>query len=398
MAVGYRFPILNSDGSPSDTIVDMDDMFVSADTFYEKGLYAWGEGTNGVLGDGTTASKSSPVQIGTLTNWKQVSAGSVILAVKIDGTLWAWGDGTRHGALGDSTIVSKSSPVQIGTLTNWKQVAAGSEDNSAAIKTDGTLWTWGEGSNGALGDSTIVSKSSPVQIGLLTNWKQVASGARFAAAIKTDGTLWAWGRNSNGQIGDNTTIDKSSPVQVGLLTDWKQVDVGHERAGQGFTLAVKTDGTLWAWGDGSSGALGDGTTASKSSPVQIGLLTNWKQVAGGIESSAAIKTDGTLWTWGDNAAGQLGDGTRINRSSPVQIGLLTNWKQVSGGGDGTSREFKVALKNDGTLWTWGNNEAGQLGDGTTASKSSPVQIGTLTNWKQFDAGWESSQAISSSDY
>ena len=193
------------------------------------------------------------------------------------------------------------------------------------------LWTWGRNNLGQLGDNTAVSKSSPVQtIAAGTNWKQVSSGFIHTAAIKTDGTLWLWGKNNIGQLGDNTAVTKSSPVQtIAAGTNWKLVSCGSNH-----TAAIKTDGTLWLWGYNSYGQLGDNTIVNKSSPVQtIAGGTNWKQVSsGGSKHIAAIKTDGTLWTWGSNIFGQLGDNTAVSKSSPVQtISGGTNWKLVSGG-------------------------------------------------------------------
>ena len=192
------------------------------------------------------------------------------------------------------------------------------------------LWLWGENSYGALGDNTSASKSSPVQtISGGTNWKQVACGAIHTAAIKTDGTLWTWGYNYYGALGDNTTTSKSSPVQtIAAGTNWKQVSCGYYH-----TAAIKTDGTLWTWGYNYYGQLGNNTTGHKSSPVQtIAGGTNWTQVSCGSSHTAAIKTDGTLWIWGRNNSGQLGDNTTTNKSSPVQtLSGGTNWKQVAGG-------------------------------------------------------------------
>ncbi len=354
------------------------------------GLWTWGYNLYGRLGDNTTTDKSSPVQtIAGGTNWKQVASGSShTAAIKTDGTLWSWGYNAA-GNLGDNTAISKSSPVQTVTGgTNWRQVSGGSY-YTAAIKTDGTLWTWGSNGFGNLGDNTTTNKSSPVQtIAGGTTWRQVATGSSHTAAIKTDGTLWLWGVNPYGGLGDNTSVNKSSPVQtVAAGTNWRQVACGTDH-----TAAVKTDGTLWAWGYNSTGQLGDNTSVNKSSPVQtIAGGTNWRQVACGANHTAAIKTDGTLWLWGWDSNGQLGDNTTASKSSPVQtVTGGTNWRQVSCG----SANHTAAIKTDGTLWTWGYNSFGNLGDNTTTNKSSPIQ--TITggnNWKQVACGGNHSTAI-----
>jgi alpha-tubulin suppressor-like RCC1 family protein len=198
-----------------------------------------------------------------------------------------------------------------------------------------TLLTWGSGTGGQLGDNTIISRSTPVTtFAGGTNWKQVGGGGYHTAAIKTDGTLWSWGSNNFGQLGDNTATQRNTPVTTFAGgTNWKQVAGGYNH-----TAAVKTDGTLWTWGLNTSGQLGDNTTITKSTPVTtFAGGTNWKQVAGGYIHTAAIKTDGTLWTWGRNSSGQLGDNTNINRSTPVTtFAGGTNWKQVAGGNNHTA--------------------------------------------------------------
>jgi alpha-tubulin suppressor-like RCC1 family protein len=362
-------------------------------------LMTWGANAVGMLGDNTITNRSSPVQTITYSaNWKQVSCGYNISGVKTDGTLWVWGY-NLSGGLGDNTSTLRSSPVQtVAGGTNWKQVAC-SQYNMAAVKTDGTLWCWGYNAYGQLGDNTIANspwgKSSPVQtIAFGTNWKQVSCGNAHCAAIKTDGTLWTWGRNNLGQLGDNTSTHRSSPVQtIAFGTNWKQVSCGWVH-----TAAVKQDGTLWTFGSNANpyGQLGDNTITNRSSPVQtVTGGTNWKQVACGYYHTAAIKTDGTFWTWGYNNNGQLCDNTTTNRSSPVQtVAYGTNWKQVSGG-----QFHTAAIKTDGTLWFWGLGTSGQLGDNTAVSKSSPVQtILYGQNWKSASCGRDFTAAIKDGDF
>jgi alpha-tubulin suppressor-like RCC1 family protein len=349
-------------------------------------LYAWGPNTVGELGLSDVSPRSSPTQVGALTNWSQVSAGNDhTLSVKTDGTLWAWGEG-NNGRLGTGNIIDRSSPVQVGALTNWSQVSAGGS-HSAAIKTDNTLWTWGRGSYGRLGHNNTIDRSSPVQVGSLSNWAQVSARNNLTGcvAVKTDGTLWSWGANSFGELGHNNTINLSSPVQVGSLSNWAEADSGSQLA-----FAIKTDGTIWGWGRNNIyGRLGDGTVIDRSSPVQIGALTDWHQISSGIAGGGAIKTNGTLWAWGRNVNGQLGDNSTANKSSPVQIGSLTTWDWLNRGFYNT-----FAIKTDGTLWGWGDNSPnGQIGDNTIVDRSSPVQIGALTNWNVVVSGDNHTLAI-----
>jgi alpha-tubulin suppressor-like RCC1 family protein len=282
------------------------------------------------------------------------------LGIKSDGTLWAWGD-NLYGQLGDSTSTDRHSPVQIGTANNWSQIAGGGH-HSLGIKSDGTLWAWGRNIEGNLGDGTTTNRTSPVQIGTATNWSQIAA-FNHSLGIKSDGTLWAWGDNSSGQLGNGTTTNRTSPVQIGTATNWSQID-----AGRFHSLGIISDGTLWAWGWNYSGRLGDGTTTDRLSPVQIGTATDWSQIAAS-EHSLGIKSDGTLWAWGYNWYGQLGDGTATDRHSPVQIDTVTNWSQIAGG-----YYHSLGIKSDSTLWAWGKDLYGQSGDGNATHSNSPVKI------------------------
>ena len=258
--------------------------------------------------------------------------------------------------------------------------------------TDNGLWTWGYNNIGQLGTNSTTHRSSPVQtIAGGTNWKQVVCGYRHSAGIKSDGTLWSWGQNAWGQIGYSDVVHRSSPIQtIAGGTNWKQVACGGNH-----TLGIKTDGTLWTWGLNGDGQLGSNTVTNRSSPAQIVTGgTNWKQISTRIHTSAGIKTDGTLWMWGYNTDGQLGTNDTSHRSSPIQtVAGGTNWKQVS-----CNREFTTAIKSDGTLWSWGRNLEGQLGDNTAINKSSPVQtIAGGTNWKQVACGNNHTAAIAEDD-
>ena len=237
------------------------------------------------------------------------------------------------------------------------QRLAGGGAHSLAIKTDGSLWAWGDNQYGQLGDGTTTNRLTPVQV--LTGVAAVAVGDLHSLALKTDGSLWAWGVNGDGELGDGTTTQRLTPVQV--LTGVAAV-VG----GNAHTLAIKTDGSLWAWGWNWYGELGDGTTTQRLTPVQV--LTGVAAVAGGGSHTLAIKTDGSLWAWGWNGYGELGDGSRTQRLTPVQV--LTGVAAVAAGGCCHT----LALKNDGGLWAWGWNGFGQLGDGTTANRPSPVSV------------------------
>ena len=343
---------------------------------YTYGLWSWGQNNLGQLGLGNTTNYSSPTQVGNLTTWKTISTALQTLGVKTDGTLWAWGDNS-YGQLGLGNTTNRSSPNQVGSLTNWSTAVANGYYASFAIKTDGTLWSWGIGTSGQLGLSNTYNYSSPKQVGALTNWAYVSGGVFNTFGIKTDGTLWAWGYSQGdyGQSGTGTAaFSVSSPVQVGALTNWLQIS-----SAQYNTAAVKTDGTLWTWGKNNYGQLGLGDTTNRSSPNQVGSLTNWLQVSCIYNSILVVKTDGTLWGFGKNNTGQLGLGNTTNYSSPKQVGVLTNWASVSTGYEGGT----VAIKTTGSLWSWGTNAAGQLGQGNTTNLSSPQQIGSLLSWSNI---------------
>jgi alpha-tubulin suppressor-like RCC1 family protein len=358
-------------------------------------LWVWGNGASARLGINDTINVSTPVTtFAGGTNWKQVSAGSAhTAAIKTDGTLWTWSLGSQ-GRLGTNDITTRSTPVTtFAGGTNWKQVSSGGS-HTTAIKTDGTLWTWGSGGAGPLGTNDLTNRNTPVTtFAGGTDWKQVIAGPSHTAAIKTDGTLWTWGSGSDGRLGTNDTTTRSTPVTTFAGgTDWKQV------SGAEHTAAIKTDGTLWTWGLNEDGELGtNDITLNRSTPVTtFAGGTNWKQVSTSRNGTQAIKTDGTLWVWGDGSSGQLGNRNTTDRSTPVTtFAGGTNWKQVSGSSFGYS---VAAIKTDGTLWAWGSNSSGQLGTNNTSIRSTPVTtFAGGTNWKQVSSGSSHTAAIQSQD-
>ena len=350
---------------------------------FTRELYVAGNNDSGGLGQNNRTNYSSPVQIPG-TTWTSSSSGSYqnSAAVKTDGTLWVWGR-NQHGQLaqneqqsgGPGGYLSRSSPTQV-PGTTWSKASSGA-GHMLALKTDGTIWSWGYGINGQLGNNNNTQRSSPVQIPG-TTWSDVHADEHNSYGIKTDGTLWSWGKASAGELGNNNKTKRSSPIQVPGTT-WSKIKSSSEAV-----LALKTDGTLWAWGYNGYGSLGQNNRTDYSSPKQI-PGTTWSVIDVGELSMAAIKTDGTLWSWGGGTYGQLGHNQgapSCKYSSPVQVGSGSDWSDVA-------IDWKMnsyAIKTDGTLWGWGWNQYGDIGSNNTTKYSSPVQIGSETDWSWLSDG------------
>jgi alpha-tubulin suppressor-like RCC1 family protein len=313
-------------------------------------------------------------------------------ALMANTTVECWGKNDQ-GQLGDATKTTRTTPVTVagtggtGTFTGAVSVSAG-RDFSCAVKSDGTVWCWGQNDKGQLGNNSTTDTTSPVQVvgaggaGVLAGVRSMASGEKQSCAVKNDGTVWCWGENNNGQLGDGGGANRSTPGQVvgaggvGVLTSVSSIGGGLDHF-----CAVRTTGALWCWGKNTDGQLGDGTTSERPIPVQVvgpggtSTLTNVTAVDGGESHTCVVRSDGSAWCWGRNDKGQLGDNTTADRSNPGQVrgvggtGFLTGVASV-----GTGRKWSCAVLTTGNARCWGEGASGQLGENNTNDRLVPVVV------------------------
>jgi alpha-tubulin suppressor-like RCC1 family protein len=442
-------------------------------------LWMWGDNSYGQLGQGTQTNLWTPTQVGSDNNWSQVSCGQYhTAAIKTDGTLWLWGR-NDNGQMGAGlNRANRLAPTQLGTDTNWVEISAGrshtlirkttnamwfvgacysssinsqlrqvgsaldwktmgagaytdygikqngtlwkwvnsnggpsglsqignqnnwnkignyigysTEAHALFIKTNGTMWAVGKNHFGQLGNGSVTDIIDiPQQIGTDTDWKQVVAGSLYSLALKTDNSFWAWGRNQHAQFGNGHNKNKARTISNESL--WKNV-IASKGSFNGHTMAIHQDGTLWSWGPNQDGQLGIGPPAyvHKALPQQVGSSNGWKQITAGFHFSIGIKEDGTMWGWGRNGSGQIGLGGLWSTTTPTQIGTDTTWVMAASSASNT-----IAIKDDGTLWAFGFNQNGELGIGNTQERDTPVQVGNDSTWVYVAAGDQHSMAIKS---
>ncbi|WP_018220297.1 RCC1 domain-containing protein [Salinispora pacifica] len=349
---------------------DTPSLSVASDT-----VLAWGQNNQGELGDGTSTDRTAPVAVNLPagTTITAISAvGDFSLAFTSTGGVLAWGSNSS-GQLGDGTTTNRTTPVAV-SLPVGAEVTAivAGDDHSLALTSTGAVLAWGQNDQGELGDGTMTNRTTPVAVSLPVGAEvtAIAGGNNHSLALTSTGTILAWGSNFGGQLGDGTIIDRSTPVDVNLPVG---VTITAIAAHGDHSLALTSTGAVLAWGVNSSGQLGDGTTTNRTTPVAVSLPVGAEvtAIAGGSDHSLALTSTGAVLAWGQNDQGELGDGTMIDRTTPVAVSLPAGptVTAITGG-----NHHSLAVTSTGTVLAWGENVSGQLGDGTTTNSSTPVNV------------------------
>jgi alpha-tubulin suppressor-like RCC1 family protein len=364
-------PQLNSGGTSWTSVVTG---YHHACGFKSANLFCWGDGSEGALGQGGLVSQPDPVAV-TATGFTpsilmDTSSSRITWVIASNGKLWGWG----------RFFDKVPDVVQVGVATTWKAPTAGLR-HFCGLQGTGTLWCWGQNTDGRVGDGTTTRRAAPVQVGAGTDWTAVGAGESHTCGIRAL-AMYCWGSNDDGMTGANTaTASYSSPTAVsGTNNNWASVSVGANH-----TCGIRTTGTLWCWGLNSTGQLGVASLLDKILPTQIGSATDWIKVSAGGTHTCALKGTPTtnLYCWGDGDEGRPGQGNTTQQTSPVKVGTAT-WSAVAAGGTAT-----CGIQTAGTLWCWGMNDEGQLGinAGSSVSVTTPTQAGTDTDWRTISAGY-----------
>ena len=345
---------------------------------------SWGNNGNGQLGDGTTDNQPLYRDIAAGGDVVQLAAGDLFgLALRSDGTVRAWGT-NLHGELGDGTTTERFTPVQVRGLTGViTQVAAGDEF-SLALRSDGTVWAWGRNDHGQLGRGTTSTEEVvPARVAVLNGVTKISAGRDFALALRSDGTVFGWGDGRLGQLGNAAAADSTKPVKIAGLSQVTGISAGWDSSLATETSGISAITSVWAWGNNDDGQLGDGTRTGHPTPERVTGLPLYIAGISANPSAAVLGTDGSVWDWGSNELGELDiapPGSVVTR--PVNaIAAGSRIIQISSGGG-----HMLALRSDGTVLGWGNNQFGELGTGSFALISGPVQVTGLNNATQVVAG------------
>ena len=350
-------------------------------------VQCWGASSSGELGDGTTTDRWAPAYV-SLTSAVQLGVGfSHACVVTASGGVQCWGEG-GDGRLGNNSTSDRTTPVDVSNLTGVRQVSAGGNTSlnghSCAVKTNGEVWCWGSGSDGRLGNNSVLDRSTPVkaQFPAGTVLKQVSAGGNHSCAVDTLDRAWCWGEGVNGQIGNGSTLDRQTPV---LVSFGSGVTVAAVSSGGEHTCAVLGNGEVYCWGEGIDGQLGNDSFGNRSTPQRVvGLPGAALQVSSGNDHSCVVLQNGQVWCWGENFNGELGNGSQLNRSTPVQVTGLTGALQVSAGDD-----HSCARVQDGNVKRqvcWGKGGRGQLGNGRDNDVTTFVSVARLCGPSTVAAG------------
>ena len=369
---------------------------VGASGFSEAGISGAVIGFDAIGTGADGSSHADAVSMEQLASRRSICGGATplaggelhTLAVNADGTVSAWGNNSL-GQLGNGTLASSTTPVAVSGVSGVSEVTAG-DISSYALTSSGTVYAWGNNTFGQLGDGTTTTSTIPVQVPGLSDVDQIAAGNDHVLALNSDGTVEAWGLNNAGQLGNGSTASSDTPVTVQGLSDVVQVAAGGLPGWAGHSVALKSDGTVWTWGYGKHGQLGQGANASNPVPTQVPGLTGIVQIAANGDNTYALKSDGTVYAWGDDGFDQIGNpGAANNQNTPLQVQNLSDVVAITA--DGTAA---LAIKADGTVWAWGDNNTGELGDGAVCGKYcvTPVQAVGLTSTAEVAGGYVHSLA------
>jgi uncharacterized repeat protein (TIGR01451 family) len=332
-------------------------------------VWSWGVNYSGQLGDGTDSNTAkSPVLISHFGNVTAIDAGGAhSLALKGDGSVWGWGNNTSlQAGEFEQFFPYKTRPVRVSALAGTFTAVSAGGDHSLALRSDGTVWGWGANSLGQLGNGTTSGTGvyPPVQASGLTNVIAIAAGTGFSLALKSDGTVWSWGTNFNLVLGlPGSTLSSPVPVQMSGLTGVTAISAGDQ-----FAMALKQDGTALAWGNNTDGQLGSGDPPGSFAPRPVSGLAGLKAIAAGSRHALALKTDGTVWSWGNNSDGALGTNNTTSSKVPLAVNGI-NAAAITAGLDHSG-----AILTDGSIRMWGKNDNGQLGDRTNLNRLAPVTV------------------------